>query len=86
MESEAKGNKSNLTIEGDFEFISKPTMTQEDEIIVTADAQDVIQKESEALTKRHCRYSGCVKQNSFGVGKRQNRAANGFYRKKRPQM
>jgi len=49
MESEAKGNKSNLTIEGDFEFISKPTMTQEDEIIVTADAQDVIQKESEAL-------------------------------------
>lgn len=49
MESEAIGNKSNLTIEGDFEFIAKPSLTYEDGIIVTREAQDVIQRESEAL-------------------------------------
>ena len=49
MESEAIGNKSNLTIEGNFEFIAKPSLTYEDGIIVTREAQDVIQRESEAL-------------------------------------
>lgn len=49
MESEAIGNKSNLTIEDNFEFIAKPSLTYEDGIIVTREAQDVIQRESEAL-------------------------------------
>lgn len=50
MESKAFGkNKSNLVIEYDFDFISKPSLTQEDGIVVTKEAKDVIQKESVAL-------------------------------------
>mgnify|MGYP000087751640 CR=1 FL=1 len=49
MESEAFGNKTNLTIETEFDFIPKPSLTQEDGIIITREAQDVIQRESDAL-------------------------------------
>ena len=49
MNKEASGNKSNLIIEADFDFISKPNLTQEDSIVVTQEAQDVIQKEVNAI-------------------------------------
>ncbi len=49
MATKAPGNGANLTIETEFDFIKKPHLTQEDGIIITQEAQNVIQKESDAI-------------------------------------
>lgn len=54
MEAEAPGNQSNLALDADFEFILKPSTSQEDGIVLTKEAQEVIQKESDAIIESEC--------------------------------
>ena len=49
VEREDTRYRSNIVLEADLEFIPKPSLTQEDGIVVTPEAQDVIRRQTDAI-------------------------------------